>query len=75
MPKLDDNVRICVDLTKLNENVCRERYILSSVDHSLPQLSGARRFSKLDANSGFWQVKWSKTSALLTTLITSFGRF
>ena len=31
--------------------------------------------SKLDANAGFWQVKLSKESALLTTFITPFGRF
>ena len=32
-------------------------------------------FSKLDANSGFWQIKLSKESALLATFITPFGRF
>ena len=51
------------------------RHISPSVDHSLAQLSGARIFSKLDANSGFWQVKLSNASALLTTFITPFGRF
>ena len=57
VPKLDGNVRICVDLGKLNKNVCREGHISPSVDHSLVQLSGARIFYELDANSGFWQVK------------------
>ena len=28
-------VRICVDLTKLNESVCREKYILPSVEETL----------------------------------------
>lgn len=32
-------------------------------------------FSKLDANSGFWQVPLSKECRLLTTFITPFGRF
>ena len=32
-------------------------------------------FSKLDANSGFWQVKLNSKSALLTTFITPFGRY
>ena len=32
-------------------------------------------FSKLDANSGFWQIELSKESALRTTFITPFGRF
>ena len=75
VPKSQGKVRICVDLTKLNQSVCRERHILPSVDQSLAQISGAKVFSKLDANSGFWQIELSKESALLTTFITSFGRF
>ncbi len=64
-----------MDLTKLNNAVNRERYILPSVEHSLGQLKGAKVFSKLDANSGFWQIPLSQNSALLTTFITPFGRF
>ena len=75
VPKANGSVRICVDLTRLNENVCRERHILPSVEQSLAQLGGAKVFSKLDANSGFWQVKLSEESALLTTFITPYGRF
>ena len=75
VPKSNDRVRICVDLTKLNENVCRERHILPSVEETLAQLGDAKVFSKLDANSGFWQVKLDKSSSLLTTFITPFGRY
>ena len=32
-------------------------------------------FSKLDANSGFWQIPLSETSRALTTFITPFGRY
>ena len=32
-------------------------------------------FSKLDANSGFWQILLAKESKLLTTFITPFGKF
>ena len=75
VPKSQDDVRICVDLTKLNESVRRERYEMPSVDYTLGQLAGAKIFSKLDANSGFWQVSLSEESTLLTTFITPFGRF
>ncbi|XP_042071888.1 uncharacterized protein K02A2.6-like [Haplochromis burtoni] len=70
-----EEVRVCVDLTKLNNSVKRERHMLPSVEHTLGQLEGAKVFSKLDANSGFWQIPLSKQSALLTTFITPFGRF
>ena len=68
-------VRICVDLTKLNKSVQREQHILPSVEQSLAQLGSSKEFSKLDVNSGFWEIKLSKESALLTTFITPFGRF
>ena len=75
VPKSKNKVRICVDLTKLNRSVCRERHILPSVEQILTQLKGAKIFSKLDANSGFWQIKLSSRSALLTTFITPMDRF
>ena len=53
VPKANQKVRICVDLTQLNKNVQRERHILLSVDHTLAQLAEARYFTKMDANSGF----------------------
>ena len=75
VPKPNDEVRICVDLTKLNKSVRREKHMLPSVEHTLGQLEGAKVFSKLDANSGFWQIPLSEDSRLLTTFITPFGRY
>ncbi len=68
-------VRICVDLSKLNESVCREKYILPSVEQTLGMLAGAQIFSKLDANMGFWQIPLAEESARCTTFITLFGRY
>ena len=75
VPKESGSVRICVDLKPLNESVLREVHPLPKVDTTLAQLAGARVFSKLDANSGFWQIPLDKQSRLLTTFITPFGRF
>ena len=68
--KKDGRVRICVDLTQLNKSVQRERHQLLAVEQVLAQLTGAKVFSKLDANSGFWQIPLAPESALLTTFIT-----
>lgn len=46
-------IRICVDLKPLNENVQREVHPLPTVDDTLAQLTGAKLFNTLDANSGF----------------------
>nr|XP_055068361.1 uncharacterized protein LOC129450004 [Misgurnus anguillicaudatus] len=75
VPKKGGTVRICVDFTKMNESVCREKFILPSVEHSLGMLAGATVFSKLDANMGFWQVPLTKESAKYTTFITPFERY
>ena len=68
-------IRICVDLKPLNECVLREVNPLPSVDEILAQLSGSKVFSKLDANSGFWQIPLAPSSRLLTTFVTPFGRY
>ena len=75
VPKKNGIVRICVYFTALNRNVCRERYILPTVDESLAKLSEGKVFSKLDANSGFWPVPMGTESRHLTTFITLIGRF
>ena len=75
VPKPNGTVRICVDLTRLNESVKREQYIMPSVDETLAKMAGASVFSKLDANNGFWQVKLHPATAKLTTFITPKGRY
>ena len=74
-PKPNGDVRICVDLTKLNKSILREAYPLPTVEYTLGKLSGSKVFSKIDANSAFWQRKLSESSRLLTTFITPWGRF
>ena len=44
-----------------------------SVDESLANLSKSRVFSKLDANSRFWQLPLDKEPHLLTTFITPYS--
>ena len=46
VPKANSQVGICVDLTRLNLSVKRERH---AVDQILALLEGAKVFTKLDA--------------------------
>ena len=73
VPKKSGAVRICVDLKALNDNVLREVHPIPKVDETLAQLAGATVFSKLDANSGFWQIPLSTKSRLYTTFVTPAG--
>ena len=75
VPKKSGDVRICVDLKPLNESVLRETHPLPGVDEILAQMTGATVMSKLDANSGFWQIPLTKDSRELTTFITPFGHY
>ena len=75
VPNKDGKISICIDLKPLNGCVLRQIHPLPRVEDTLAQLSGAKYFSKLDANSGFWQIPLAKKSQLLTTFITPFGRY
>ena len=75
VPKSNGKVRICVDLTKLNESVCRENHPLPEIDALLGEIGQSKVFTKLDANSGFWQQKLANESQVLTTFLTPFGRY
>lgn len=73
--KPSGDIRICVDLKKLNNQVRRERYVIPTVEDVFHKLKGSRIFSKLDCRSGFYQLPLEKESAKLTTFITPFGRY
>ena len=75
VPKPNGKIRICVDLSRLNDSVKRENFPLPRIDQSLGLLAGAKWFSKIDLNLGFWQTRLSDESKLLTTFISPFGRF
>ena len=75
VPKKSGAVRICMDLKPLNESVLRTVHPIPKVEETLALLSGASVFSKLDANSGFWQIPLAPESRSLTTFITPSGRY
>jgi len=68
-------VRICCDYKFLNQHLQREVYEIPTFEELVSQLSGAVKFSKLDAKSGFYQIPLSESSRDLTTFITPFGRY
>ena len=73
--KPSGQIRLCVDYKKLNKSMCRELHMLPSVDHTLAQMGEASVFSKLDANSGFHQIKLAPESQPLTKFISPYGRY
>ena len=75
VPKSTGAVRICIDLKPLNASVLQEPHPIPKVDETLTQLSGATVFSKVDANSGFWQIPLDEESQPYTTFMSPFGHY
>lgn len=75
VPKANNKVWICVDLTRLNERNLGEFQPLPCVDQTPAQLADEEVFSKLDANSGFWQIGLSPELSNLANPIMPFGWF
>ena len=75
-PKSKERLRVCIDLTKLNEQVKREFYELPSVPETLSKIGNkCKVMSKLDFNSGYWQMPLDESSQLKCTFTTPFGRY
>lgn len=73
--KQNNQIRICLDPTYLNQYLMREQYALPTFEDLTAKMHGAKYFSKLDANKGFYMIKLDKKSSFLTTFNTPFGRF
>ena len=59
--KRDGSVRWCIDYRALNNVTIKDTFPLPLVEGCLDTLSGNIWFSKLDANSAYWQVKISES--------------
>lgn len=73
--KKSGKLRICLDPHDLNKNVQRPHYPIKTIDDVLPQLNGAKFFTKLDTTSAYWNVMLDRESSFLTTFNTCFGRY
>ena len=73
--KAPGKLRVCLDPQDLNNAILRPHYPMRTLDDIMPQLSGARYFTKLDTRSGYWAIKLEKESSFLTTFNTLYGRY
>ena len=73
--KKDGNLRVSLDPRNLNKAIRREHFKLPTREEVMVQFAGAKVLSKLDAKSGFWQLKLTPSSSQLCTFATPFGRY
>ena len=75
--KNSDRICMCVDLSKLNKFVRRERYPSTTPAGAVADIAQAKAkyFIVFDALKGYHQCPLDEASQNLTTFITLFGRF
>ncbi|GFO04659.1 polyprotein [Plakobranchus ocellatus] len=69
------DIQLCLDPRNLNKAIKREHHPLPTIEEIITRSTGAKVFSKLDANSGYWQIPLDEDSQLLTTFNTPQGRY
>ena len=75
VPKPNGEVRICVDMRRVNTAVIRERYPIPTIEETLQNLTGACVFSKLDLRWGYHQIELDEQSRQYTTFATHTGLY
>ena len=73
--KSDGNIIICIDFKDLNKAIRREHYPTPILEDIAARMPKVQIFSRVDATSGYWQIKLSERASKLTTFNTPFGRF
>lgn len=73
--KKNGEIWFCVDYRRLNAITSRDVYPLPLMEDVFERLSGARYFSSLDLESGFWQLYVAHKDREKTAFITPDGLF
>ncbi|KAL2541267.1 Ribonuclease H [Abeliophyllum distichum] len=67
--------RMCIDFTDLNKACPKDCFPLPRIDALIDATAGKKRFSFLDAFSGYHQISLAPEDAEKTSFITDFGTY
>ena len=75
VPKKDGSLQFCVDYRRLNAKTAADSYPLHQMDGCIDSLGDAAIFTKLECNSGYWQIPVAPEDRDKTTFTTHMGTF
>ncbi len=73
--KKDGGVRWCIDYHQLNDLTIKDAYPLPKIEECLDVLGGAKTFSTLDLQSGYWQIEMNKKDRSKTAFVTKYALY
>ncbi|MGL5707542.1 MAG: reverse transcriptase domain-containing protein, partial [Aeromonas sp.] len=73
--KPNGDLRLCIDYRELNKKTIKDKYYMPNVEEILESLQGAKFFSILDAESGYFQIPMHKEDIHKTAFTCKFGNF
>jgi transposase InsO family protein len=73
--KKDGTWRLCVDYRKLNEQTIKDAYPMPRPKETFRKMAGAKFFSTLDLQSGYWQIRMRAEDREKTAFVTPRGLF
>ncbi|XP_064629303.1 uncharacterized protein K02A2.6-like [Lineus longissimus] len=71
VPKSSGDVRLCMDMRRVNEAIVRERHPIPTMDEILQGMSKSNKFSKLDLRWGYHQLELHVESRKAMTFAVS----
>ena len=69
------SIRLCIDPKDLNEALEREPYYSRTIDELISMFAGAKVFTIVDMDKGYWQVVLHPESRKLTCMAFNIGRY
>ncbi|MGL4850979.1 MAG: pol polyprotein, partial [Clostridium sp.] len=75
IPKKNGNIRLVIDYRELNKKTVKLGYPFPGIQYSLIDLKGARFFSQLDLNMGYYQIEIEEQDKYKTSFVLPFGQY